>query len=497
MSSRNRYGLTYLVVFCIAAIGIWLRLPGSGPAPGSCVGCNVIVISVGTFRADRLPCYGYRRQTTPVLCAFAERAYVYERAYATASKTLDASFSLLTGLYPSSHGMTVPFSSVLHPKITTLPQLLRADGYRTLFMGPSGDPHLPLAKGFGRGFEETYDADDPAAWTRVFSGLRREASASARPFFAYLHSYMPHEPYMPEPADIRRFYDREPPVVPSYDTLCADTYRKLRELHPDRLSGVMPLRICDAVESYRKTYAGSSDFDETYAMANDAYWQEFEGLGDAEKAGYTSALYDARLFEFDRELGAFLSYASEAGILKNSIVVITGDHGDEFFEHGGYSHGYTLYSEVIRVPLVISVPGFTGARVRKLASTVDILPTILALIGARMEPAVSGINLFSRAEHRAVLAEHVSDGLYSVVSKRYAFFSDRTGNTETKELYALQNDPEEQKNIYRNHSGIAESMERIYRIMQRSSPSFPRMERPFPDWMRQQEKDRLIRTGYF
>ena len=168
---------------------------------GYCKDCNVILISLDSLRAKSLPCYGYEKNTSPNLCEFAKKSFLFKRVYTPSSKTLDSHFSIFTGLYPKSHGVNVPFTSVLDKKIRTLPQIVESNGYATLFSGPLIDPHLPLDRGFERGFRYKEYGDEPRFW---FDNMKKYGLLG-RKFFAFLHTYDVHEPYIPNTVHIKLF----------------------------------------------------------------------------------------------------------------------------------------------------------------------------------------------------------------------------------------------------------------------------------------------------
>lgn len=498
----------------IIRVFIWMLLPALAIAsltlanflfsrrqiarPGSCKNCNVIVISIGPLRAQSLPCYGSPFDSAPNLCRVAQQSLEFTRAFATASKTLDASFSVLTAQYPSTHLMVKPFSSELDPRIQTLPQLLQNDGYHTYFLGPAGDPHLPISLGFGRGFDRTFDADEPGKWTDILKSLEGAANGS-RPFFAYLHTYDVHEPYVPDDADVKRFYTGPASVPISYEYLCQFTYNTLRTIHPDRLNVLSGSQsACAAIANYKNTYAKTAtDFNEAYDITNTDYWHLFDALDPQTKSKYVHALYLARIYEFDQEFAKFWDYVTRSGLLEHTVVLITGDHGDEFGEHGGYSHGTTVYNETIHVPLIMSIPGVRARTVPKLASSVDIMPTLLSLVGVRPPDHIAGIDLLSAREHPLVVAEHVPDELLSIITSTYKLIVSRVGGKETYELYSLTKDFGEQHNIAESDSRVIPMLQKAYINTQLRFPIYNSIQNPLPGWLNEDQKKQLIHTGYF
>ncbi len=298
-------------------------------------GRGVIVVSIDTLRRDHVSVYGYGRRTTPTLEALANEGVVFEDAVTTAPWTLPAHASLLTSLYPSSHG-AVDLRRGLPDDVPSLPLHLQQNGFFTQAVVT----HLYLSKqyGFGHGFDGhwyRYDARAEPVTERAISFLRERGD---RDFFLFLHYYDPHWHYDPPPP-----YDRT--------------------------------------------------FDPDYSGVASGVWWEFKKETadsiDPRDLRHILALYDGEILYADRQLGRLFGVMREMGIFDKSLVVVTSDHGEEFLEHGGWEHQKTLYEEVLRIPLLMKLPGSEGAgrRVSQQVSLVDVPPTILENMGL---PAVAG-----------------------------------------------------------------------------------------------------------
>ena len=298
-------------------------------------GRGVIVVSIDTLRRDHVSVYGYGRRTTPTLEALANEGVVFEDAVTTAPWTLPAHASLLTSLYPSSHG-AVDLHRGVPDDVSSLPRLLQQNGFFTQAVVT----HLYLSKqyGFGHGFDGhwyRYDARAEPVTERAISFLRERGD---RDFFLFLHYYDPHW-----------HYDPPPPFDRTFD--------------PD--------------------YAG---------VASGVWWEFKEETADSidpRDLRHILALYDGEILYADRQLGRLFRVMKEVGIYDKTLVVVTSDHGEEFLEHGGWEHQKTLYEEVLRIPLLMKLPGSEGAgrRVSQQVSLVDVAPTILDDLGS---PAAAG-----------------------------------------------------------------------------------------------------------
>ncbi len=315
------------------------------PAPPSVRG--IILISLDTLSAEHLGLYGYHRDTSPFLDRLSERAVVFDNAIVQLPGTLPSHMSIFTGLYPSEHDV-FPVDSVLSEEIPTFPELLKAGGYRTA--GHTENGYVSGRYGFSRGFDEWDDERFPLWYggdTFLVRGLRfLESLAPDERFFLFLHTYAVHDPYNP-PKDCQAgFWQGAPPEAappPSSETLLA---------HNQGLITVSP-----------------------------------------EIADYFRALYDEEIRCLDGFLERFFADLDGLGILKDSLVIITADHGEEFLEHGKLGHDQ-IYNENLHVPLIMVFPGQEhGVRVGEVVESIDIMPTILEFAGIVAPEHISGRSL--------------------------------------------------------------------------------------------------------
>ena len=359
--------LALLAAAC--AVAAWL--PACGPDAPSSARPNVLVITLDTTRADRFAAYGQTgREITPHLDAFAAQGVVFEQSFSNSSFTPPSHASILTGRYPSEHGL-MHWSDVLGP-VDTAAELFAAAGYRTLAATPLKTLYvLGLSRGFDSAeeFEHTqgdglmYLADAPTINARVLPELTTD---DGRPFFAWLHYY-----------DAHRVFGRQ-----------GDEWAGRFGSHPDPSVG--------ATEAW-------------YQLDP----QDRERLGiTPDQARYMADRYDGGLAYLDQQIGALLDALDRAGVLDDTVVVITADHGevlDEHFEEW-YSHDPYLVEENLRVPLLLRLPGgaHAGTRVPDLVQGVDVLPTLLALSGVDAgEARFSGLDLSPTLEGRALRRDFV------------------------------------------------------------------------------------------
>lgn len=351
MSARYLIAVLLLVVSMPAGAG-----PGqAGPTPEL---RNVVLVSIDSLRADHVGCYGYERATTPTIDRLAEEGVRFAHATTPSSWTLPAHATLLTGTDQWRH-QAIRTDSVVSPSVTFLGEMLQSRGYHTVgfYAGPFLDPRY----GFGRGFEEyvsCYGIEEerrrpsltrshsihtnPVLRERLDAWIARKPET---PFFAFIHMWDVHFDYVPPPRYVKMF-------DPSYE---------------GRLDG---RRI--AKEGFRLK------------------------LPERDLA-HLLARYDGEIRYTDDTLGAMLHALDEAGLLEETLVIVTADHGEEFLEHGGKGHQRTLFQEVTGVPLVFWAKNGLprGKVVESQVSLADVAPTILDLLGIAPEDAIDGSSLAS------------------------------------------------------------------------------------------------------
>ncbi len=232
---------------------------------GFCKDCNVILISLDTLRAKSLPFYGYDKNTSPNLFDFANKSFLFKNTYSQSAYTLDSHFSIFTSLYASSHKMTVPFVSNLSESIITLPQIFKQNGYETYYLGVTKDFNLPLNKGLGRGFDHEILTYDPDGWIK---GLKIQNLASKK-FFAFLHTYRVHEPYIPKKENISKFYSGELKTYISSNELNLKSLENvkllIKELNLQNVNSNKHEISCNSIFDCEKYfYTSGEDFNKFY-----------------------------------------------------------------------------------------------------------------------------------------------------------------------------------------------------------------------------------------
>ncbi len=401
---------------------------------------NIVLISVDSLRPDHLGCYGYARQTSPRMDQLAAEGAVFENAISSTSWTLPAHCALFTGLADSVHGCQEMNQRLADDRLT-LATRLQAIGYTTagFFSGPALHPVFGLSQGFERYVDCTsfaalslkvldagqsldggvVEAASSADITnpRVYENVRTWLQENPRrPFFLFIHLWDVHFDYIP---------------LPPYD----------RMFDPD----------------YTGTVTG-----ENYAI--DPAFNASLPKRDLE---HIVALYDGEIAWTDEHVGKILDELDTRGLRDNTIVMLVADHGEEFFEHGGKTHRQTLYDEVLRIPLLVRLPGriAAGQRFRQQVRIIDLLPTLLELAGAPPPTDVMGWSLAGSLRGRGpdtrddqsalAVSELFSAGRALRSYRRLDRKLIRDERTKGVQLYDLSADPAERSPVTGNESPLA------------------------------------------
>jgi arylsulfatase A-like enzyme len=315
----------------------------------------VILISLDTLRADHLGCYGYGRDTSPNMDALARDGVRFSRVMAASSWTLPSHISLMTGLNPVNHGVVAP-ELRLDAGVPTLAEVLKDRGFYNAAL--TGGGLVSGFFGFNKGFDsfrvvgEIKDTDAAGRLGETAAGLIR--ANRDRNLFLFLHSYQIHAPFSPK-EPFNRYYLREGAKWDKIDT--------------------EPLRF---------------NFEKRYVPVPEDLRLNIVDL------------YDAEIRYTDESLiGSLVERLKSLGIYDRTMIILTSDHGEEFFEHGSWLHSHSVYDEVVRVPLIVKFFGSrnAGKTVDDPVRGVDVMPTICRELGIRALPGpVDGESLLERAD---------------------------------------------------------------------------------------------------
>lgn len=383
---------------------------------------NIVLVSLDQLRADQLHCYGNPRATSPEIDRMAAEGTLFTRFYSAAPWTTPSYGSIMTSLYPSRHGVTLFWvfdRPALDPHTSVLAEQFQQAGYETAAFVNNSNAGAFLTR---RGFDEYYeqgqfapnitertgsrpDSRAPATTQRVLVWLERD---HAKPFFLFVLYIEPHSPY-------------DPP--PEHDLFRSGRYAGIRESGSDpvhrQLLRLANLRDRDAIERNRQ-------------------------------------LYDGKIHFIDSYFGKLLAYLRSSGLERNTIVLLTSDHGELLFSHPDdylTTDHRSLYNAALHVPCILWGAGIPkNRRVNALASNIDIAPSLLDLAKLPAMPGAEGVSLRPalRGEtahlHDFVFSEQdVLEPLRCVQNGHYKLILHERGGA--KQLFDEITDPKESKNI--------------------------------------------------
>lgn len=375
---------------------------------------DVVVVAVDSLRRDHLDLYGYLRATGTRLRALADDGITFTNAYSTSSATRPAVASLLTGEYPPANGR----DGLASDRFTLAEYLARA-GYRSVVV--SNHPELSNDPGFLQGFERVVALPNRNADAAVAAAIAELGEdAGGRPLLLFLHLADASGPYAP-PA---RYYEAWPPK-------------------------------------------GAGPFDPASVDAT---------TPAARMADLYSA-YDGEVAYVDDEIGRLAAAMKSAGRYDAAMMVVAATHGEELQEHGRAGFGRTLFEEVVSIPLVLKFPLQAGAGeyVHGPTSLVDVVPTVLPVVGVQTNASLDGIDLAQVIEgqgqairDRALklyLAPVGGPALHGVVQRGDKLL-EVDGDPERAQLYRLPLDPYEQQDVA---GAEATRVKRLRRVLERRS----------------------------
>jgi arylsulfatase A-like enzyme len=384
-------------------------------------GINVLLITVDTLRPDHLSAYGYARKTSPAIDELASRGVVFDLAFTYWPKTRGSFAAMFTSLIASQHGLTVRDRDL--PEFNeTLAEIFQKAGYRTAAAVDNGN--LDSGLGYAQGFE-TYEE----TWLRSESELERteiitrfaeeflSAKEDARPFFLWLHYVNPHAPYDPPREHLARFEGDG--LVPRGSPL------------PEVVGFHGGVNRHMAVEGART-------------------WGDYVDR------------YDAEILLADEHVGRVLRTLNQGSHAGTTLVALTSDHGESLGEHEYFfDHGDNLFNPSLRIPLVLSFPGFlpAGERISAAVSSLDIYPTLLDLAQLPFPTGSPGLQGTSTLPLIRGTKSRLKDYLFFQNDRHLTAISNGRlklvqhpevgGSAGSLELYDLVRDPGETEDRYR------------------------------------------------
>ncbi|MCP2605318.1 sulfatase, partial [Candidatus Aminicenantes bacterium AH-873-B07] len=367
---------------------------------------NLIYIVLDSARPDHFSCYGYKYRTTPNIDKIAKESFIFKNAFTQAVYTLASTSSLFTGLYPVSHYVIMDYQG-LSDEFYTLAEAFRDKGYLTIaeISNPYVSAKFNMHQGFVL-FKENWKTENILLKSETINLIKNKKKR----FFLYIHYTAPHAPYNPPFRFKKKF-------------LSHSCNEKL-----------------GSVEYLEKIEEGKIKLTK----------EEIKCL---------IKLYDANLYYVDYYLGKAINLLERENLLKNSVLIITSDHGEAFFEHQKIQHNTTVYEEMIKIPLIIKFPEESGIKPREishLVEIVDLTATFFDLfeLPEKMKYKLEGKSILPLIFSNQALKEFVFSrtiipiSRYCIRNEQYKYILDLKNNKA--ELYDLKNDPGERINIISN-----------------------------------------------
>jgi len=409
---------------------------------------NVVVVLVDALRPDHLSCYGYGRPTGSRLNEFAEQSVLFTSAFSASSCTVSSIPSIITGLYPSLHRTGVDGNlTTLSADVPTIAEVLNRSGYCTV--GFNTNPLVCGKHGYSRGYSCYYDLFPektnikiPATIEYSWQGVTKRENVEftqpyvcsgdltkqvgawldaneRQPFFMWLHYMDTHAPYLPRQPHFSRF---------SADKPKAEVVRFVRQLNS----------IYDVLHRDQDRI---SPLDRQLIMD----------------------CYDSEIAYFDSMFGRLLDCFQKHGLLENTLLIVTADHGEEFWEHQRWGHYVRMFDINLRVPLILRYPQLHSSNkiLSQQVRNIDIFPTILEILNLNSDCRMSGVSLLPciRDEYMAaplpvvaegggviqLLTKTNTDRMYALRTPEWKYIKNTTH--PQLQLYDLQNDPQETSDL--------------------------------------------------
>ncbi|MFQ5601706.1 MAG: sulfatase [bacterium] len=414
----------FVAVFLLFNLFAYWRISTQKPA-----NINLVFITIDTLRADRLGCYGYERDTSPTIDKLASAGARFSRVYAQQGLTWPSLTSIMTAMYPKTHGV-LKNQWPLHGKHITLAEILKNAGYKTgafvanYYYAPNRG--FDVKKGGEIGNLDKSVTRDALEWLNKIEPAEDN-------FFMWVHYKNPHDPYTP-PKPFTHYFD--------------------------------------------STYTGQ--YDGSRPVLDSIFVNKIE-LPERDLA-HINALYDAEIRSTDSYLARLLDKLEEMGVSEKTLIVFSADHGEELYEHNAYFfHGCSMYEGVLHIPLIFKYPGVVpaGKVVDNQIESIDIIPTILELLKVPLRPEFEGRSaltmLFegSNGDWRAAFGQR-SSAIFSIRTPEWKYiynpdnyhtFCSRSDADQgdgyiiaPEELYDLKNDPREQNNLVELYPDIARDL---------------------------------------
>ena len=442
---------------------------------------NLVLITIDALRADAIEPYNPNYKT-PAFSLLANRSIVFDRAYSSTPWTMPSLASMFSGLNPRAHGCMEP-DRCLANEVNNLAEILNARGFKAMAIiyQKLFEAHTGFEKEFKKyslitchpvKLYQDYFAPISKYVEKLFGGFPlmtelttiealRTLNAQNSPFFLWIHYLDPHGPYTP-PKKFLELVKKppEPTNLPGHATGYPET------INPEIL------QMLQKNSPPPKPY----------------------------ETEYVRDMYQAEVFFIDEQLDLILKSLESTGLASFTYLIVTSDHGEEFYEHKGWDHGHTLYSEVLKVPLMISGPKIAQSRIECLTTSPDIFATVLALVDIPPPIICHGKNLLKVAQQQSCPSEELTfSTAFAELIERDAILSwPYKLIYPPMELYRVDEDPSEKNEISAQNIDLA--LELKWKLQQKVAADYRIFKRlgikPVPSDAKKLQHELLKSLGY-
>lgn len=391
---------------------------------------NVIFIVVDALRADHVSAYGYERLTSANIDSLVNDGIMFKNAVSQGNRTPISMPAMFTGLYTRDQGVHMLRSlasrfAPLSDKLTTITELFKNAGYTT--QAVSCQPWISPESGYGQGF------DDFAIVSSIDTNLSDQQTVQkaiewidnnkTKRFFLFLNLMGPHAPYHP----------------PSpYDTMYFAEYKGNSELFPVLKDYYIQKKHKEYYKTIRKMNKENTAEEDLKKLI---------------------ALYDGKIAFTDKQIGALIDTLKSLNMYTNTMIVLTSDHGEGFLEHNEMLHGRTVYSEEVRVPLIMTYPDKLpkGEKMNEIVELVDIVPTVAGIVGIPVSDIkMRGHSIYPMDNNQDPFAYTEGGGYTKYMTDKWSLVC-KSKNWDC-ELYDLGNDRQELNNVIESSPAVASEL---------------------------------------
>lgn len=416
---------------------------------------SVIIVNIDTLRASNLGTYGYHRPTSPNIDQFANQAVQFNWAFAQAPNTPPSQTSILTSLYPSTHGMVLD-SDTVDPSLVTLAEALKEAGYRTTAFVDGG--YMRARWGIDQGFDTFIDVGGgglAAIEPRVTEWVK--TTQKDQPFLLLIHTYDTHTPY-DSPAPHRSMFSTDlPPPAPDFEASAAQMEGVRMKLWSDRTAGLQPNDLQNAI-----------------------------------------AWYDGGINYVDEWFGRLTSLLKSEKRWDDAVIIFVSDHGEAFQENDSLLHE-RLLTTVTHIPLLVRTPGMKDSQqVNGVVQSIDIMPTVLDLADVEPPDGIAGRSLVpliqgKRMKQRFAYGESPFwGGRFFIADDEHQLIYHASSNKT--ELYRYRTDPLALEDL---SATSKKTTDRLLRELMAWKMSLPRKITPTKDTALDSETEQQLRElGY-